>query len=177
MYIECDEKKIGTGSMRYPKFLKDNERIGLIAPSFGCASEPYATRIDAAIKKLNNLGYEIVEGPNSRLSLGIGKSNTPVNCAKEVNDFFLNDYSDVIISCGGGELMCEDLEYIDFLSVARANPKWFMGYSDNTNLTFLLPLLCDIAAIYGPCIGTFGMDKWHDSINDAYMLLRGEKME
>ena len=32
----------------------------------------------------------------------------------------------------------------------QAKPKWFMGYSDNTNLTFLLTTLCDTAAIYGP---------------------------
>ena len=49
-----------------------------------------------------------------------------------------------------------------------------MGYSDNTNLTFLLPTLCDTAAIYGPCAAAFGMDPWHKSLHIAMDLLTGE---
>ena len=71
---------------------------------------------------------------------------------------------DAIISCGGGELMCEILRYVDFERIAQAKPKWFMGYSDNTNLTFLLTTLCDTAAIYGPCAASFGMKPWHAAI-------------
>lgn len=29
--------------MRYPEFLKENGSIGFVAPSFGCATEPYKT--------------------------------------------------------------------------------------------------------------------------------------
>ena len=50
-----------------------------------------------------------------------------------------------------------------------------MGYSDNTNLTFLLATLCDTASVYGPCAPSFGMRPWHSAIKDAYRLLRGEK--
>lgn len=56
-------------------------------------------------------------------------------------------------------------------------PKWFMGYSDNTNLIFLLATLTDTAAIYGPNAGAFGMEPWHASIQDAYELLQGKKFE
>lgn len=45
--------------------------------------------------------------------------------------------------------MCEDLDYVDFERVKEADPKWYMGYSDNTNFTFLLTTLCDTASIYG----------------------------
>ncbi len=72
--------------------------------------------------------------------------------------------------------MCEILDYVDFDRIAQASPKWYMGYSDNTNLTFLLPTLCDTAAIYGPCAGTFGMEPWHASVQDALDLLRGKKL-
>ena len=51
-----------------------------------------------------------------------------------------------------------------------------MGYSDNTNFTFLLTTLCDTASIYGPCAGTFGMEPWHESLSDAMELLRGDKL-
>lgn len=162
--------------MRYPEFLREGGSIGFIAPSFGEATEPYASRFDNALKIFKEAGYKTVEGPNCRLSKGIGKSNTPEKCAEEINDFFINSRSDIIVSVGGGELMCEDMPFVDFEAIKNAKPKWFIGYSDNTNLTFLLPTLCDTAAIYGPCVTDFGMRKWHPAINDAFSLLKGEKL-
>ena len=73
-------------------------------------------------------------------------------------------------------MMCEVVPYIDFDNIAISRPKWFMGYSDNTNYTFLSATLADTAAIYGPCAGTFGMEKWHESLEDTYKLLLGEKL-
>ena len=35
----------------------------------------------------------------------------------------------------------------DFEKIRQEEPKWFMGYSDNTNLLFLLATLCDTAGI------------------------------
>ena len=43
--------------------------------------------------------------------------------------------------------MCEILPYVDFEKIRQEEPKWFMGYSDNTNLLFLLATLCDTAGI------------------------------
>ena len=58
--------------MRYPAFLKDKGTIGLVAPSFGCADEPYKSCMDAAISRFENMGYKLVEGPNCRKNDGIG---------------------------------------------------------------------------------------------------------
>ncbi len=159
--------------MRYPEFLKNNGRIGFVAPSFGCATEPYISRFNESEKKFREMGYECIEGPNSRLAHGIGKSNTPEKCGEEINDFFMNDRCDIIISNGGGETMCEDLPYIDFSAISQATPKWFMGYSDNTNLVFTLPVLCDTASIYGPCVSEFGQREWHPALKDSINLLSG----
>jgi len=162
--------------MRYPEFLKENGIIGFIAPSFGAATEPYISRFAEAIRHFEAEGYKTIEGPNCRVCEGIGKSNTPKKCGDEINDFFINDKSDVIISCGGGETMCEDLPFIDFEGIKNSKPKWYTGYSDNTNLTFLLATLCDTASIYGPCVGDFGMNPWHPSIQDTFDLMRGKKL-
>ena len=162
--------------MRYPRFLQKNGRIGYIAPSFGCADEHYGRCFKVALEEFENLGYENILGPNCYEMSGIGKSNTPEKCAAEINDFFTNDRSDVIISCGGGETMCEDISYVDFDKIAESEPKWFMGYSDNTNLTYTLPVLCDTAAIYGPCISQFGKKPWHTFADDAYKLITGNKL-
>ena len=51
-------------SMKYPGYLKKNETIGFVAPSFGCATEPYYTAFLNAQKKLKAMGYQLQLGPN-----------------------------------------------------------------------------------------------------------------
>lgn len=160
--------------MRYPEYLKDGGVIGLVAPSFGCTFEPYKSCLDAAIKRFEGMGYKIVEGPNCRKDDGIGISSTPENCGKELTDYYCSGDNDVLISCGGGELMCETLDYVDFEAVKKADPKWYMGYSDNTNFTFLLNTICDTASIYGPCAGAFGMHELHPALEDAIKAFTGK---
>lgn len=159
--------------MRYPKFLDKNGTIGFVSPSFGCAIEPYKTAFASALKKFEDLGYKTSIGPNAYKCDGIGISTNPADCGKEFMDYYLSKDNDSLISCGGGELMCETIDCIDFDKIKEADPKWFMGYSDNTNLTFLLATLCDVAAIYGPCAATFGMEPWHSAIKDALDVLTG----
>lgn len=160
--------------MRYPEYLMDGGVIGLVAPSFGCTFEPYKSCLDAAIKRFEGMGYKIVEGPNCRRDDGIGISSTPENCGKELTDYYCSGDNDVLISCGGGELMCETLDYVDFEAVKKADPKWYMGYSDNTNFTFLLNTICDTASIYGPCAGAFGMRELHPALEDAIKAFTGK---
>lgn len=161
--------------MRYPEFLKENGTIGFVAPSFGCNMEPYKSAFENALRKWKEMGYGIDLGPNCYAGEGIGISNTPEKCGKELTDYYISGDNDCLISCGGGELMCEILNYVDFDKIRKAPPKWYMGYSDNTNMTFLLATLCDTASIYGPCAASFGMEPWHPSISDAFALLKGEK--
>lgn len=160
--------------MRYPEYLKDGGVIGLVAPSFGCTFEPYKSCLDAAIKRFEGMGYKIVEGPNCRRDDGIGISSTPENCGKELTDYYCSGDNDILISCGGGELMCETIDYVDFEAVKKADPKWYMGYSDNTNFTFLLNTICDTASIYGPCAGAFGMHELHPALEDAIKVFTGK---
>lgn len=164
------------GKMRYPEFLKKNGTIGFVAPSFGCNIEPYKSGLTMAEENFVKRGYAFMEGPNSRAGEGVGISNTPEKCGAELMDFWQKKEVDALISCGGGELMCEVLDHLDFARLKEQKAKWYMGYSDNTNLTFLLPTLCDTAAIYGPCAPAFGMKPWHQSMEDAFDLLTGEKL-
>lgn len=159
--------------MKYPEFLQKNGTIGYVAPSFGCAIEPYKSAFANALGKFKVMGYKADIGPNVYEESGIGISSTPRNCGEELNDSYCGNQNDVIISCGGGELMCEVVSYMDFERLKSAKPKWYMGYSDNTNFTFLLNTICDTASIYGPCASTFGMEPWHPSIQDAFDLLCG----
>lgn len=161
--------------MRYPKFLPKNGTIGFVAPSFGCNTEPYKSAFDNALKKFKDLGHGLDLGPNCYEGKGIGISNTPQACGKELTDYYCSVDNDVLLSVGGGELMCETMSHVDFDAIKAAEPKWFMGYSDNTNMTFLLTTLCDTASIYANCAQTFGMEPWDKSLTDTYELLLGEK--
>ena len=160
--------------MRYPKFLQENGTIGFVAPSFGCNMEPYYSAFQNGLKKWEEMGYKTSLGPNCFAGEGIGISNKPETCGKELNDWYCDDNVDAIISCGGGELMCEVVPHMDFARMKEAKPKWYMGYSDNTNFTFLSATLMDTAAIYGPCAASFGMKPWHPAITDAWNLLCGK---
>lgn len=163
--------------MRYPKFLEENGIIGFVAPSFGCQIEPYYTAFGNALQKFKGMGYNVDLGPNCYAGEGIGISNMPEKCAEELMEYYQSDKNDCLISCGGGELMCEILGHMDFDVLKKAEPKWYMGYSDNTNMTYLLATLCDTASIYGPCASTFGMEQWHPSIQDAFNVLTGKVNE
>lgn len=163
--------------MRYPEFIRDGGTLGFIAPSFGCGSlEPYHSRFQSALNYFMDLGFATVIGPNVYCECGIGKSNTPERCGEEINDFFSGERCDAVLSVGGGETMCEDLDYVDFEKLAVSKPHWFLGYSDNTNLTFTLPTLCDTAAIYGANAPSFGMKPLHPSLWDTIALMQGKKL-
>lgn len=162
--------------MRYPEFLRENGTIGFVAPSFGASIEPYKSAFDNAQKKLKKKGYKLELGPNCYEGCGIGISNTPEKCGEELTEYYCADSNDVLISCGGGELMSHTIDCVDFDKIKSAEPKWYMGYSDNTNFTFLLTTMCDTAAIYGPNAPAFGQEPWHESLQDALDVLRGKNL-
>ncbi|MDE7298357.1 MAG: LD-carboxypeptidase [Lachnospiraceae bacterium] len=162
--------------MRFPTFLKENDTIGFVAPSFGCNIEPYRSAFENACRNFQNLGYQLEFGPNCFAGDGIGISSTPEKCGRELTEYYGNSSNQALISCGGGELMCSILDYVDFELLKQASPKWYMGYSDNTNFTFLLTTILDTASIYGPCAPAFGMEPWHPAISDAWNILTGDKL-
>lgn len=150
--------------MKFPKFLPDGGTIGFVAPSFGCATSPYQETFEHAQKRFTELGYRLDLGPNCYESSGIGISNTPEKCAQELMDYYVKSDNDCLISCGGGELMCEILPYMDFDRLAKADPKWYMGYSDNTNMTYLLCNPCR----YRLHLRSLRRRFWHGAVASRY---------
>ncbi len=160
--------------MRQPDFLKNQDKILFVAPSFGVTTEPYMTRTDVAIKQLQKRGFVVKEGPCTRLAEGVVSSAPPEIRAKEIMDGFASD-AKLLLSVGGGETMCEILPFIDFEKIKSLPAKWFMGFSDNTNLCFPLATLADTMSIYGPCAGAFYQKEFRCSEKDALAMLQGEK--
>ncbi len=161
--------------MKQPKFIKYKSTIEMVAPSFGVTTEPYITRYNKAIKNLERLGFNIKEGDNVHKDCGIVSSNTPELRAKEFMEAYASTDSDAIFSVGGGELMIDILPYIDFAKLKKLPPKWFVGYSDNTNLVFPLATMADTISIYGPCATTFYEKPIRLSENNTLKMLMGEK--
>lgn len=160
--------------MKTPDYIKPGDTIAITAPSFGATIEPYITRFNEALKKFRERGYEVVVGDTCYMSDGLGISTDPRKAAQELTKFYLDSKIKAIISCGGGELMCETVSHIDFKALKKAKPKWFVGYSDNTN--FILPLvtLCNTQAIYAQNASGFGKP-WEQSEEDTFAILEGKK--
>ena len=165
--------------MRYPEFLKKGDTIGFAAPSFGCAAEPYHSAFQNALKKFDKMGYKTLLGPNCYKGDGIGISTSPEACGRELTDLWCGDLGEcsAIMACGGGELMCETMEHVDLKRIGEAEPKWYAGYSDNTNFIFSLVTICDTAALYAPCAPAFGMEPWHKNLQDTMDLMTGKKQK
>ena len=155
-------------------FLRDGGTIGFVAPSFGCATEPYKTTFDNALRKFAERGFKTVLGPNCYRADGIGISAPPAECAAELTEMFGRDDIDVLLACGGGELMCETIGCVDWEKIRGAKPKLLMGYSDITNFIFPYVTKCGGYGLYGPSAAAFGMEPWHVSLTDALALLQGK---
>ena len=154
-------------------YLKKGSTIGIIAPSFGLFDEEHLNKYLMAKKFFLNEGYKIVEAKSIYNENFLNDSKPSVR-AKEFMDMYLDNNIDLIISVCGGELLMEVLEYIDFSLIKKANPKYILGYSDNTNLTFLLKTLCNIDSIYG--INATAFSKMNlEYVKDTYELLCGKK--
>lgn len=161
--------------MIYPEFLKDDDVIGISAPSDGVVQELDIKRLDNAIKKFNDIGYRVVEAKSVRKSTN-GKSNDDSTRAREVEDLFKNRMVKAIFSVGGGDFLLPILSEINF-EIIKNNPKWLQGYSDPTGLLFTITTNLDIATIYADNFKAFGMGKWHKSLKNNLEILKGNLVE
>lgn len=160
--------------IKRPGNIKSGDTISITAPSFGASIEPYSLLIDIAEENLKGRGYKILEGKTARLGDGIGISTDPKVCGAELMDFYKRDGIDAIISAGGGELMNETITHVDFDELRNYRPKWYVGYSDNTNFIFPLVTITGVQGIYGPCINGYAK-VWEDTEKDTFAILEGTK--
>lgn len=158
--------------MKIPNFLKKGDCIGLVAPSFGANIEPYKTRLDYSINYFKNLGFKIkIFGDIYGYYKGASESKELR--AKHFMNAYLDEEVKVIWSVSGGELMMEILPLIDFNLLEKVPPKLFIGYSDNTNLTFTLTTLLNIYSVYGPTFTGFGMEKMDSFLINTIEIVKG----
>lgn len=158
--------------MIYPKYINEKSNIGVCAPSAGITNEIKHKRLDNAKLKFNSLGNKIIETNSVRTCVN-GRSNSIDIRVKELMSLYTNKDIELIICATGGEFLLEILPYIDF-DIIKNNIKWLQGYSDPTALLFTITTNYDIATIYSYNFGTYGMDKWHKSVEDSIKLVSGK---
>ena len=157
--------------MRYPEKLKENDIIGITAPSCGFTEEIDLLRIENSKKKLEEKGFKVIETENVRKQER-GRSSSKQERAKEFMKLLKNPKVKSIILAAGGDFLCEMLDELDFDEIKKLEPKWLQGYSDVTNLGFVFTTNLDIATIYGPTYKTFGMENWHISLENSIKLMQ-----
>ncbi len=156
-----------------PNYITKNPKIYLVAPSFGTTTSPYKERMEKALKNFKKMKAEIIIGPNVFKSDLPCASTTKELRAKEIVDALKSD-ADIIWSVGGGEIMCEILEYINFDELKDIKPKWFIGYSDNTNLILPLATKLNLESIYGPCAPSLYSLEYE--VKETFEMLKGKKL-
>lgn len=163
--------------MRFPPFLRQGGTIGVTAPSCGVVEDTDKARFANAKDILASRGYHVLETQDVYGDYdGSGRSASAEDRAAQLCSLFTDPDVDVIVSAKGGDYQEELYPLMDWDAV-EANPKWFQGYSDNTNTTFRLTVEHDIASIYGGGFGDFGMDDWHRSVTEALEFLEGRRSD
>lgn len=148
--------------MLYPEKLKIGDVIGVCAPSSGI-KENHNKRFDSAIEQIRGLGYEVIETAFARKDDGKCTSTTPEIRAKEFLELYENPKVKAILPPWGGEFLMEILPYIDWEKIKKLPPKWIIGYSDLTTLSFAFTLNTDIATVHGSNLMNMGFVPMHDS--------------
>lgn len=170
----CDKLILGSGYMIYPEFIRERDTIGVSAPSAGLTKPLRINTLNNAVKKFEEKGYKILLTPNVRKNED-GVSSSATIRSLELASLYQNKDVKAIICATGGEFLVEMLSCFDF-SVVQKNIKWLQGYSDPTGLLFTITTNLDIATIYGSNFAGFGMDTWHESLENNLYVLEGKLM-
>ena len=162
--------------MIYPKFIKENDTVGITAPSDGIIEDTDLVRLDCAIENMQKkYKLKVIETKNVRHSK-LGRSSTAKDRAKQLEALYKEDIVKAIFCVSGGDFLVEMLPCLDF-ELIKQNPKWIQGYSDPTSLLFIITTNLDIATIYGSNFKAFGMKIWHQSLKDNLEIVKGNIIE
>mgnify|MGYP002713681671 CR=1 FL=1 len=117
-----------TQPLVHPPKAQPGDRIAVVSPSFAAPGFAPAVHEQAMRRLAEMTGLEPVEYPTTR-QLGA----SPEDRARDLNAAFADPQIRAVIATVGGEDQITVIGHLDADAV-RADPKPFLGYSDNTNL-------------------------------------------
>lgn len=123
-----------------PPPVRPGDRIAVLSPSWA-APAVFPEIHEAALRRLRDLGLVPVEYPTTRVV------SSPAARAADLNAAFADQSIRAVISTIGGDDQIAVLRHLDPSAIV-ADPKRFLGYSDNTNLLNYL-WFHGIGGIYG----------------------------
>jgi muramoyltetrapeptide carboxypeptidase LdcA involved in peptidoglycan recycling len=111
----------------HPPKAQPGDSVAVVSPSFA-APEFYPAIHEQAMRRLTEItGLIPVEYPTTR------RTSTPKERAQDVNDAFADPSIRAVLAVIGGEDQITVVPHLDPALIA-ADPKPFLGYSDNTNI-------------------------------------------
>lgn len=161
--------------MIYPNFIKQNDYIGIPAPSQGASEVKKKNKFLNAKKTFEEMNYKLILSENLFKSDKGRSANAQIR-AKEINDMFQNKDIKMLLCATGGDFLIEILPYINF-EIIKDNPKLIAGFSDPTGLLYPITTKYDIATIYGQNFSSFGNEKLHQSQKDFLEIIKGNLIE
>jgi len=156
----------------FPKSLKKGEKIAIISPA-GSVDIP---QLDKTLDLIKSKGYEPVLGENlyTKYQNGYSYAGTEEQRINDIN-WALNDPQISAIWASRGGYGCQHLvQHLD-LKEFKKNPKWYIGYSDNTVIQSYL-LKKGFASIHGQTIKTSSFGVTEESYDLIFDILKGKKL-
>lgn len=157
----------------FPKSLRTGDKIAIISPAG--AVEP--SQLEKGIEMIRNKGYEPVLGEHlySNFSNGYQYAGTEKERIKDINWAFNDNEISAVWASRGGYGCQHLLESIDLKKFYK-DPKWYIGYSDNTVIQGYL-LKHGFASIHGQTIKTSSFGVTEESYDLIFNILNGESLE
>ncbi|MCF2856976.1 LD-carboxypeptidase [Pseudoalteromonas sp. SMS1] len=131
-----------------PKRLKPGDNIAVLSPSTGLPSV-FPHIFECGIRNLTKLGFNVVAYPTARMAID-KVFNNPKQRADDINHAFADSNIQGIIATIGGNDSARILKYLD-PHIIKANPKFFMGYSDFTAVSVYVNQL-GLVTFNGPSV-------------------------
>lgn len=157
----------------FPKPLKKGDKVAIISPAG--AVEP--SQLEKGIQMIRTKGFEPVLGENlyTKFFNGYNYAGTEEQRITDVN-WALNHPEISAIWASRGGYGCQHLiENLNLKGFSK-NPKWYIGYSDNTVIQSYL-LKKGFASIHGQTIKTSSFGVTDESYDLTFNILKGKPLK
>ncbi len=154
----------------FPQPLAKGAKISIISP----AGQVEIAQLEKTIQLIEDQGYVPALGKHTlgKFSNGYNYSGTEKERISDLNQAF-NDPDISAIWASRGGYGCQHLLRHLKLSAFKKNPKWYIGYSDNTVIQSFL-MKNGFASIHGQTIKTSSFGVSAESYSKIFDLLKGQ---
>lgn len=154
----------------FPKSIKKGDKIAIISP----AGSVEPSQLEKGIEMIKSKGFEPILGEHlyTKFSNGYNYAGTEDQRLKDIN-WALNDNEISAVWASRGGYGCQHLLHGLNLKEFSKNPKWYIGYSDNTVIQSFL-MKKGFASIHAQTIKTSSFGVTEESYDLIFDILKGK---